>query len=90
MESAGKSINWTIRIDQNRYRRQVMTTLLDAGNSDYNPAFDTSSLWDRMKEYASAVVESLGKCPDDADYWNLGVALVPGTPERDEAKPSTE
>ena len=67
-----------------------MTTLLDAGDSAYNPAIDTSRLWDKMKEFASAVVEALGKYPDDAEYWNLGVTLVPGTPETDEAKPSTE
>ena len=67
-----------------------MTMALDAGDSGYSPGLGTGSLWDRMKEYASTVVEALGKYPDDAEYWNLGITLVPGTPERDEAKLSTE
>ena len=67
-----------------------MTMALDAGNSGYSPGLRTSSLWDRMKEYASAVVESLGKYPEDAEYWNLGVTLVPGTPETDETRRGTD
>ena len=67
-----------------------MTMALGAGNSGYGPGLGATSLWDRMKEYASAVVEALGKYPEDVEYWNLGVTLVPGTPETDEAKPGIE